>query len=545
MIAQPPRSARKPNVLFLLSDEHSFRFFGSLPAQEGGEPVRTPTLDGIATQSAWFRNAYCTTPLCTPSRIAMLTGRHQHRAGAWSNRSIVPPHLPTLPGHLVAHGYETCAVGKMHFGGSRQFAGFRHRPYGDTGGAGAGHQWDPLSGGVREASPAEPLAGRQERLPQAQALGTVQGPQPARGDGGRKRITLAGVTEIPESLLQERLVVEESLAFLREHRHRSPEQPWFLCASFSRPHFPWTAPRRYWERFWPHNTPPPRVGRDGDLARHPFAVQHRQNFKVDDLPEEEIRRGRAAYFACVEFLDEILGDFIALLERDGLLENTIVVYSTDHGESAGEHGLWFKTMWNEASARVPFFIQTPGHRDGSLAPVRVNTPVSLVDLFPTICGLAGVEPPRTLDGQDLSRAVQQRDSSPEHGPVFCQHLPHWRMVRRGAHKYVAVRDHPEMLLNVEDDPDEQHDLSHDPAHATLLEELRAIALPEGFSLEAMQRQARQEQDALEAQFPRRAQGQTPNQMILPDGRLVEGDAILYLPHVLAERATDAFSDYPS
>ena len=186
---------------------------------------------------------------------------------------------------------------------------------------------------------------------------------------------------------------------------------------------------------------------------------------MDDLPEEDTRRGRAAYFACVDFLDEILGDFVATLERDGLLEHTIVVYSTDHGESAGEHGLWFKTMWNEAAARVPFFIQTPEHRAGTLAPTRIDTPVSLVDLFPTLCGLTGVTPPDTLDGEDLSPAIRTASRQIEHGPVLCQHLPNWRMVRRGPYKYVAVRDHPELLLNVEDDPDEQRDLSADPAAA--------------------------------------------------------------------------------
>lgn len=525
----------RPNILFLLSDEHSFRFFSCLSKEEGGEPVRTPTLDRLATGGAWFRQAYCTTPLCTPSRIAMLTGRHQERCGAWGNKSIVPPDLPTIPGYLAQAGYETCAVGKMHFGGSRQFAGFRHRPYGDTGGVGAGHQWDPINRGPREAAPAS------------------SGPRQAglEREGGLPRIKLAGVTEIPEAYLQEHIVVQESIAFLREHRHRAQRgegvgessKPWMLCASFSRPHFPWTAPRRYFERYWPDGATPPRVGRDGDLANHPFAVKHRKNFRVDDLSEEDTMRGRAAYFACVDFLDEIVGDFLAILERDGFLENTIVVYTTDHGESCGEHGLWFKTMWNEAAARVPFIIQTPEHRSGTLAPTKVEMPVSLCDLFPTLCGLTGVEPPNTLDGVDLSGAIRDSASQVEHGPVFCQHLPNWRMIRRGAYKYVAVRDFPEMLLNVEEDPDEQHNLAGDPAHSELLKELREIAL-DGFSFEEVQRQAREEHAALEGRFPRRVEGQTPNQMILPDGRLVEGDAVLYLPHVLAEDAKEAFADYP-
>ena len=133
----------RPNILFLLSDEHSHRFLSARSTADGGEPCHTPTLDGLIAQGAHFSTAYCQMPLCTPSRIAMLCGRHAHRSGAWSNNSILPPELPTFASHLGHAGYATCTVGKMHLGGSRQFGGFEHRPYGDFGGPCA-HQFDPL-----------------------------------------------------------------------------------------------------------------------------------------------------------------------------------------------------------------------------------------------------------------------------------------------------------------------------------------------------------------------------------------------------------------
>ena len=313
-------SNSKPNILFLLSDEHSYRYLSFLTREEGGEPVHTPALDQLARQGTFFESAYCQMPLCTPSRMCMLTSLDQEKCGAWGNGAIVPPGIPTLPGHLHERaGYETCTVGKMHFGGSRQFNGFRHRPYGDYATFNSGHQMDPLVDWVDEHDP-----------------------------GGRMhRIREAGITTIPEAYLQEQIVARESVAFLRKQRHRAPDQPWMHLASFSRPHFPWTAPRRHFERYYPSGVTEPRVGWSGDTAQHAHTLRHRQSFSTESVTDMERTRARAGYFACVDYLDEILGDFLATLERDGLLDNTIVVYATDHGEMGGEHGLWYKKTWFE------------------------------------------------------------------------------------------------------------------------------------------------------------------------------------------------------
>ena len=130
-------STERPNILFLLSDEHSYRCFSYLDPNGEGEPVRTPTLDALATNGVNFRQAYCQMPLCTPSRMCFLTSREQRRAGAWDNESWLKPGIPTLPEVFADDGWETCLVGKAHFGGDRQFNGYQHRPYGDLTGAGA------------------------------------------------------------------------------------------------------------------------------------------------------------------------------------------------------------------------------------------------------------------------------------------------------------------------------------------------------------------------------------------------------------------------
>jgi choline-sulfatase len=509
----------RPNVLFLLSDEHSFRFFGHRERERGGEPVETPAFDDLAASSAVFDRAYCAMPLCTPSRLTTLTGREVRGSGAWRNNSVLRDQ-PTVASSFSAAGYETCLVGKMHLGGDRQFAGFDRRPYGDLTG-GTGHQWDP------------PV------------------PDQSKGRETRSRTADAGVTAIPESHLQEYNVTRETLAFVREQAaERGSDDPWFCCASLSRPHFPLTAPRRYVERYL-DDVPEPFVGDGGDAADHPMTVGAKEGFRTGEIDAEERRRARACYFACVDFLDDIVGEFLATMEREGHLENTVVVYTTDHGELAGEHGLWWKHTWHEASARVPLFVQTPAHRRGERAAARLETPVSLLDLYPTLCGLAGVEAPDEVDGVDLAPSVRE-GTEPDRGPVVCDNLvPRWgegtefRAVVDGDYKYIGFRDAPELLFDLAADPDEQTNLAAadpDGEAAAALDRLRAF-VSETMDFEAAERE-RERDAARAAERELDAPTGTGNAYHLPDGRVVDADVPLYRPRVLAERPDRTFDDYP-
>ena len=509
--------ANRPNVLFLLSDEHSFRCFSHLDANAEGEPVHTPTFDALANNGTVFDQTYCQMPLCTPSRMCLLTGRYVRGCGAWSNSSLMRPDVPTMPGAFADAGYATCLVGKMHFGGARQYNGFQHRPYGDMTGR-AGHQTDPLD-------------------------------QPGRGMAMRSRTADAGVSDIPDSQHQEQCTTRESIAWLREHTAAHPDQPWFLCASFSRPHFPLTAPKRHFERYWPDGVTQPKVGRTGDALEHPMTRGAMDGFQVDQIDETEKQRARAAYFACVDYLDEVIGDMLASLERDGLLDNTIIVYTSDHGEMAGEHGLWWKHTWHEASARVPWFIQTPEQRHGDAPAARLNTPASLADLFPTLAGLCEVPTPNDLDGVDLSQNVRRGIEPTERGPVCCDNLvPRWgdgsefRMVRDGPYKYIAFRDAPELLFNVEDDPFEQHNLAASNNPPDALARLRQF-VTQTMDFEAAAREYEVDRQRFETERLDLPQ-HTNNLYHMRDGRLWDGQRTLYDPHVVVESPADTFTDWP-
>lgn len=509
---------KQPNILFLFSDEHSFRCMGHVPEAAGGEPVHTPHFDRLAEQATVFSNAYCQMPLCTPSRMCLLSGREVRNAGAWNNKTVMDPALATMPKTLAAAGYTTALIGKMHFGGNLQFHGFQHRPYGDLLGN-TGHQWEPIRADDRH--------------------------------GMEVRTRDSGLTEIPASKIVDEVIAHETVAFAREQRHANPDKPWFICASFSRPHFPLTAPARHFDRYWPNGVTPPKAPASGDAFDHPMSVGMRRGFKVDRISEEEMMRSRAAYFACVTYLDEIIGDLLLRLEADGLLENTIIVYSTDHGEMAGEHGTWWKNGWYEACTHIPMIVSLPEQRYGDMPARQVETPVGLIDLFPTFCGLTGVNQPDGLDGADLSATLTAGTAAPDR-PIFCDVLlPRWgegnefRMIRQGQYKYVHFRNAPPLFFDLANDQAEQHNLvdSATGDAKTMLEHLQQVAASTiDFEAAAAERETRAAE--LEAQYPP-LPSRHGNQYLMPNGTLVDGDDMLYDPDILAENPASIFADWPA
>ena len=508
----------RPNILFLLSDEHSFRYMGHIPKDQGGEPAYTPTFDRLAAQGTVFTQAYCQMPLCTPSRLCILTGKEVRGAGAWYNESVLRPGLTTIPEVLAGAGYETCLVGKMHLGGQRQFAGFQHRPYGDLTGK-TGHQWEPLDDDKKR--------------------------------GVRTRTVHVGVTEIPESLIQDEIVAHETVSFLREHQHAQPDKPWFLCASFSRPHFPLTAPRRHVDRYWPDHVTEPPVPAAGDAYDHPMSVGMRKGFEADAISHEEQMRARAAYMAGVSYLDEVIADLLLRLERDGLLDNTVIVYTTDHGEMAGEHGVWWKNGWYEACTRVPLIVSLPAQRRARRPSRTCDTPVGLIDLFPTLCALAGAETPGDLDGADLSPALYGTGKAPQR-PIFCDALnPRWgegtefRSIRWHKWKYVRFRDAPPLFFDLESDPGEQCNLIQRGVSGPTLRVLHQLVRLAETSMDFdAAEQERMRDSKLSETHAQHLPKSTGNLYLMPSGKLINADDALYNPTVIAEQPEQAFEDVP-
>ena len=498
----------RPNILLLFSDEHSFRFLGMRRGDPAGEPVVTPSLDALAAGGTHFTDAYCQMPLCTPSRISLLTGLEPRACGAWQNESVLRPELPTMASLLGATGYRTALIGKMHLGGSAQLAGFDSRPYGDLTGK-TGHQWEPIADDERHTM--------------------------------RSRTAKAGVTGIPESLLQEQVVSQETIAWIRE-QEADGDAPWFACASFSRPHFPLTAPRRWIEHYRRSGITEPKIAPGGDAFDHPMSAGMRAGFRVNEIEHDEMMAARLGYFACVSYLDEVIGDLLGRLERSGSLENTVIVYTTDHGEMAGEHGVWWKNGWYEACTRVPLIISTPEQRRGEASPSACSTPVGLVDLVPTVCARGGVPAPASRSGRDLGPALDG-GTLPD-VPVTCDVLyPRWgagtefRMVRYRDCKYVRFRDAAPLAFHLATDPGEQTNLAarspEDPAVRATLEEARSFA-ERSIDFDDAQNERTVRDRNLHEQYRLNLAPATGNLYVYPSGELVNvDDPMLYDRAVLA------------
>ncbi len=487
------RPLNTPNILFIVTDEHNPHIAGF-----ADDPiVDTPALDRLAGRSTFFESAYCQSPLCVPSRYSFLTGKYVRNCSGWGNGSILFPEHATMPGWLGSHGYETAAVGKMHFKGKEQMHGWGSRPYGDlVESRAATHQPDP--------------------------------PETADGRWNRHsvgRFPFAGPTHIPESMLVDQVITTESLAWMHEYAASENQQPWLFCASFSRPHFPLTAPGRYIRKYLDSNLtlPEPPPGYPDDLHPHDrFIVD---DFNLLNFSAEEQRYALACYYACVDYVDDCIGALLEGFEKAGCLDNMYVVYTSDHGDMAGEHGLWWKRTYYDGSAGVPLLISGPDVPHGK----RVHTPVELVDLFPTMCEWANIEKPESLDGESLNSLLGNKTSARKktwaRSELFGGKRKSFRMIRDERWKLVEFPEYTPRLFDLKNDPDEMNDLAHSPPPDAPVKKLRDMLNESGSwtDMEGAMAQDKERSKDFRAEYKSKGAVQYRSQY----GKIIEADAHLY------------------
>jgi choline-sulfatase len=430
----------KPNILFLMGDQHPFSMLGCY----GDRVVKTPTLDQLAEGGVVFDAAYCPSPLCAPSRAAMMTGRHVHDIEVWDNASPLRADWPTFIHSFRAAGYRTILSGKMHYVGPDQLHGFEER-------------W------TQEIYPTTFDWTYPSRK------GVYINP-PGRGQAVH-RVLQSGIDWTWDMDYDEE-VAFRTLYGLRTIERDSGDRPFFLCVSFSGPHYPYFAPQAAWDLYRDEDIEIPKIhpgasGKDPEHVRWFRQHTHLQNPVADEV----CRRARHAMLSRITMIDEYCARILAALQDSGLEKDTIVLYASDHGDMLGEHGLWFKGTAYEASVRVPLIINGP-----DVPAARVPEPVSLLDLGPTLCGLSGIEPVYPLcDGQDLSSWIT-KGSFKEDGEAIVEYYGDgtwrgWRMIRRGDWKLIHVPDTEEVLYNLRQDPEEWQNLADDPAHREVRDSL--------------------------------------------------------------------------
>ncbi|MDQ3865287.1 MAG: choline-sulfatase, partial [Actinomycetota bacterium] len=414
------------NILLVMADQ-----LATSVLRAYGNPVaQTPHLDALASEGVVFERAYCTSPLCAPSRASLLSGLLPSRLGTFDNGAEFAASFPTLAHRLRAAGYFTCLAGKMHFVGPDQLHGFEQRITTDV--YPAGMDWIP-----DWTRPVD------ERLPWYHDMTSVLG---------------AGVYA---ATLQ--LDYDEEVAFRAERKlydlaRADDPRPFFFVVSFTHPHDPYEIPKRYWDLH--ANVDRPRVGAIPleEADAHSRRVRAMCGTDAAELTEEDVLNARRAYAGATSYVDEKLGRLLSALDASGIRERTIVLFCSDHGDMLGERGLWYKMTFFEDSARVPFVVHAPDR----FPPGRVQENVSLVDLVPTLVELArpGEPPPAPdpLDGKSLLPLLTG-DASSRDDAVVSEYLAEGThapcvMVRRGAFKYVHCPDDPDLLYDLESDPSE-------------------------------------------------------------------------------------------
>lgn len=449
------------NLLYLFSDEHNRDMSGCY----GHPVVQTPNLDQLAEQGVRFTNAYCNSPICVPSRASLATGRYVHQIGAWDNAQPYVGAQPSWGHRLVEAGHHVTTVGKLHY-----------RKVGDP----SGFPDQRLAMHVKDGEGDIYSLVREDMLPRHQL---------------RARILEAGPGESDYTRF-DRAVGQEAGRWLREEA-RQYDQPWVLFVGFVTPHFPLIAPREFFDLYPLDRVIFPPHYALAERPRHPALDAHSRVFAMDDeLPEETVRRAVAAYYGLCSFMDAQIGVVLAALQEAGLAEDTRIIYTSDHGDQVGAHGLWWKSTMYEGSVAVPFLMSGPDVPRGRVD----DTPISLVDSFPTILEAVGVEPKpedRDLPGTSLwpiarGEASPKRTIFSEYHAVGSERA--YFMVRVDQYKYVYYPGNRPQLFDLQADPGESVDLASDPAYAAVLArcdaELRRIIDPEEVDRQAHADQAR-------------------------------------------------------
>lgn len=431
----------RPNFLVLMSDQHSPHVLGC----DGDKVVRTPNLDALAADGALFENAYCQSPVCVPSRMSFLTGQQPFEIKVWTNGDTLASDVSTFAHSLGAAGYETTLIGRMHFNGVDQWHGFEKRLVGSL---------SPIYPHISYPLPPRLLVG-------------------ARGSS-RESVRLAGPGKTAYQVYDAE-VTKTTADFLRQKAKES-DRPFCIVSGFVLPHCPYICSKEDWD-YYLRRVTLPRIPQQFFENLHPAIKTWRKNRQTEYLTEEEILRARAGYYGLVTQFDRQVGLMMDALKATGLDKNTVVIYTTDHGEMAGEHGMWWKSNFYEAAVSVPLIISSPERfKPGR----RVKEVVSLTDLGPTMVDLAGSDKMPEASGASLApllraeRVDWANEAFSEYAPSAG--VPAMRMVRSGKWKLVHYEGLRPQLFDLENDPDEFEDLGNSPGHTEIRNQLHERVL---------------------------------------------------------------------
>ena len=449
----------RPNFLLIMADQLTPFLMGAY----GHPVVKTPNLDRLVERGVRFDAAYTACPLCAPARASLATGRYISNIGAWDNAAPFDADEPTLQHYLANTGYETVASGKLHYVGPDQLHGYRRRLTTDV---------YPASMNMLPTNKRKPGVRSIDRRNHARTYGL-----PHAGVATWTRY-LAYDTETQFRAAE--YLYRKAIGPHPRRPDPDSDAPFFLSVSFHCPHDPFLVTQELWDLY---------EGQEIEIPHYPdnmndtYSIMDRwlnayhATDTVNMRSPDSLTALRRAYYGLVTFIDRQVGELLRVLDETGLRENTVVLFTSDHGDMLMEKNMVQKRSLYERSARVPLIVSFP---DGSSAGKVCAQPVNTIDLVPTVLDLAGMEERLALDGSSLLPCMTgseagrftfaESHTNGIYAPCF--------MVRRGDLKYVYIHDQEpdEQLFDLRLDPGEWSNLARRPEYHDRLHELKALIL---------------------------------------------------------------------
>ncbi len=435
-------AASRPNVLFIIVDDLTT----TLGCYSNAH-VRTPGMDALAERGVRFEHAYTQFALCNPSRCSFLTGCYPEKTGVMDLKTSLRKALPevvTLPQHFKNHGYATGRVGKVF------------------------HVPDPKTKLDVELGSA--LHKDNEILAEAKAANDPEDQPRSKAKGDSFNRTYAASAR-PAEEFTDYAIADDAITTLEQFK----EKPFFLAVGFIRPHTPFVAPKSFFEAIDKEKLSlPPFYREGGEVITHLPKASLRPNnniFRYAPPTRDEARDAMQAYLASTSFVDSQIARVLAKLRELHLDENTIVVLTGDHGYQLGEHGLWAKQTLFEGANHVPLLIAAPGVKPGTRSGLAEQ-----VDIYPTLCDLAGLPKPRHLQGRSLKPMLDDPAAKGKQVAISTMIAPHTKQrghsLRTDAFRYIAWEGGEELLYDLRSDPDKLHNVAKQPAQAERMNRMR-------------------------------------------------------------------------
>ncbi|CAG7654357.1 sulfatase-like hydrolase/transferase [Paenibacillus allorhizosphaerae] len=464
----------QPNIVVICSDQHHPLVTG----YRGHTFVQTPHLDQLAADGAYFSRAYSNCPVCTPSRMSFITGKYPHQIDSWFLGCPLDRKEMTWSRKLHEAGIPSTMFGKMDFCGDYQDGGFTDYKIIKKRAA-----FNPYPRTTPLPSRLEGSLRTQKRIliEKAGYRDETVSFEP-RKDGGEGYNLAVGFYD------HDKQVTDWAIEFVKQKGQESTKKPWAMYMGFMFPHWPFMVPKKYFDLYYPDRVAIPHDAHFPNENLHPQVRNMQRALDLGSLSEPMLRKVISAYYGMITALDENIGRLVAELKAQNLYDDTYIVYMSDHGENLGEHGLFYKQCSYEGSVGVPLVLKGPGVPAGQ----RIDHPVTLVDLYPTIMEIMNLDTESDRPGQSWLSLLKNNNKerkdyafSEYHGNFFKQD---WYMLVRGDYKYTYyVNDRPS-LFNVKEDPQELHDLANDERYVSVLKDfeskLREVVDPEKVSLRA-------------------------------------------------------------